>query len=727
MEYGIHLMFGSDFKKSLLSLKQYVEKYGSNQTASYIRTILWEESKNKDEIIISEVIKKPYDINKEKFTAGIEKLFNVEIIEKERISSDNRDDHIQYYFQRLFDETINLDTVQDSISQTLHLYLYIPLYEKGSWDKASKIIELVKALPITYQIDVIGLATDLAHLFTDQPDNLPKLRLEHSKITAYHIHKIVAYKKEYYKLIKNFILFQNYSSQGLSLNLNLESYTKIIGELACLWTQYYNRFFVSTSELKAVGLSMVSFDRYYFVQYLLSRTYIQLMENARINEEEININEVTQITKKLLKDETTLINDFWNSNVAKKLADGSSIESLIPEIDADIKTLISELSTKLEAFLYAKDSEYSLPKKKAILANLLGLDDELIEGNQFQDNQLIVDDLQTEGCLLFINANNEILDSDHPKKAILSNNGEPIKYPLPEIKRLRDNIKLSTTFIRRKEKELAKLTDQISDSKRADKRLTEDGKFIYEGNRFKLLPNTIEEFPLEETYVPVKVDKYNIDLREHFTAIKNQGEQGACSAFTLIGIYEYILKTNNNLDTNLSEAFLYYNARKRSNCESIDAGSNFYDAILAFAEYGSCKETLFPYNDKSFNIEPPEEAYTDARNNLVKKAKNVTGGVDSIRSAISEGYPVAISLKIFNSFGNGKNGFIYRPTSAEIQSNEFGNHAMIICGYSDNEKVFLVRNSWGNSFGDKGYCYIPYSYINDDNLMNGAFIITEIT
>ena len=58
---------------------------------------------------------------------------------------------------------------------------------------------------------------------------------------------------------------------------------------------------------------------------------------------------------------------------------------------------------------------------------------------------------------------------------------------------------------------------------------------------------------------------------------------------------------------------------------------------------------------------------------------------------------------------------------------EWGNHAMVLCGYSEDEKIFIVRNSWGTKFGDRGYCYIPYSYISDPQLLNVACIITQIS
>ena len=44
---------------------------------------------------------------------------------------------------------------------------------------------------------------------------------------------------------------------------------------------------------------------------------------------------------------------------------------------------------------------------------------------------------------------------------------------------------------------------------------------------------------------------------------------------------------------------------------------------------------------------------------------------------------------------------------------DLGGHAMLACGYSDQDRVFVVRNSWGADWGDQGYCYIPYDYLSD--------------
>ena len=40
-------------------------------------------------------------------------------------------------------------------------------------------------------------------------------------------------------------------------------------------------------------------------------------------------------------------------------------------------------------------------------------------------------------------------------------------------------------------------------------------------------------------------------------------------------------------------------------------------------------------------------------------------------------------------------------------SENFGGHAIAIVGYD--KDGLIIRNSWGKSFGNNGYCHMPYS------------------
>jgi len=45
-----------------------------------------------------------------------------------------------------------------------------------------------------------------------------------------------------------------------------------------------------------------------------------------------------------------------------------------------------------------------------------------------------------------------------------------------------------------------------------------------------------------------------------------------------------------------------------------------------------------------------------------------------------------------------------------------GSHCMTMIGYNNNTQQFICANSWGKSWGNKGYCYIPYNYLLNPNL-----------
>merc|ERR1712203_917952 len=52
-----------------------------------------------------------------------------------------------------------------------------------------------------------------------------------------------------------------------------------------------------------------------------------------------------------------------------------------------------------------------------------------------------------------------------------------------------------------------------------------------------------------------------------------------------------------------------------------------------------------------------------------------------------------------------------------------GGHAVMAIGYDDEEKVFVVRNSWGEEWGDSGYFYMPYDYITHPLLVRDLWTI----
>ena len=123
---------------------------------------------------------------------------------------------------------------------------------------------------------------------------------------------------------------------------------------------------------------------------------------------------------------------------------------------------------------------------------------------------------------------------------------------------------------------------------------------------------------------------------------------GACTAFAVVSVYEHIVKRNQKKEIDLSELFAYQNARRRmsEDCKENGEGTSIYDMVTGMGEDGICLETLHPYVVENLP-EPSEEAKADAQGRKITKALNVERNLQDIKSALSQGYPVIISLRLF--------------------------------------------------------------------------------
>ena len=108
---------------------------------------------------------------------------------------------------------------------------------------------------------------------------------------------------------------------------------------------------------------------------------------------------------------------------------------------------------------------------------------------------------------------------------------------------------------------------------------------------------------------------------------------------------------------------------------------------------------------------------------------NIPLDLDKMRQCLSDGYPIIFGLKLTAQFFMPPHdGFIPTPDPNDPQSAEHGLHAMLIVGYNDRQRIFIVRNSWGKDWGVDGYCYLSYDYVaNEEFNFVGMYAIQSLT
>jgi len=217
------------------------------------------------------------------------------------------------------------------------------------------------------------------------------------------------------------------------------------------------------------------------------------------------------------------------------------------------------------------------------------------------------------------------------------------------------------------------------------------------------------DFPYTQLALGAPLIPGQIDLRASCSPIENQGNLGSCTAQALVGDLEFLkLKSLKKL-IQFSRLFLYYNERVVSHTTNTDSGASLRDGIKTLKRLGDCTEDLWPYNIDQFAQKPSPSAYNNALQYQVTSYYRLHT-LDEMKHALSSGYPFVFGFVVYESFEStttAQTGIISMPQKKERL---LGGHAVVAVGYDDVKKWMIVRNSWGTTWGDKGYCYMPYTY-----------------
>ncbi|CAF2695871.1 unnamed protein product [Rotaria sp. Silwood2] len=262
---------------------------------------------------------------------------------------------------------------------------------------------------------------------------------------------------------------------------------------------------------------------------------------------------------------------------------------------------------------------------------------------------------------------------------------------------------------------------------------TNNRKFRLDGIlRSRRLPDKNQLCQNFRQYMVLKANELppKVDLRLNMTPVEDQSKIGSCAANCLAGAYEYLTKKSNGLNTDVSRLFIYYNARVKGKYSDLidDTGCSMTDAIEALEEFGTCLESIWPYDISRVNMRPNDEAYQQAKNHKIHEALRVDIDLTEMKSCLAQGFPFAFGLELLSSFDKAtKTGIVPMPNPSDSNRESHGSHAMLAVGYSDQSRAFIVRNSWGEDWGDKGYCYIPYDYMTNSDFCFDAWTIRKLT
>lgn len=244
-------------------------------------------------------------------------------------------------------------------------------------------------------------------------------------------------------------------------------------------------------------------------------------------------------------------------------------------------------------------------------------------------------------------------------------------------------------------------------------------------NRINVDKLNIPKFNKLKTNINIKLPS-KVDLRSKFQPVFNQGNIGSCTANALCGLIGYLQPLMIG-----SRLFLYYNERDTDNNTTIDTdtdgGAYLSDGIFSLQKYGICQELDWPYIVEKFDDKPNDDCYKYASKYTITQVENIDNDIFQMKNNLANGNPFVVGIAVYSSFESikvAKTGMVPIPTVKDIF---LGGHAVVCVGYDDMKKIWIMRNSWGSNWGDKGYFYLPYLYLLSSSLSTELWCIKKMS
>jgi len=219
------------------------------------------------------------------------------------------------------------------------------------------------------------------------------------------------------------------------------------------------------------------------------------------------------------------------------------------------------------------------------------------------------------------------------------------------------------------------------------------------------------------------------DLREWASPVEDQGGLGSCTAQAGAGVIEYYERKSFGRHVESSRLFLYKATRNLMKMTG-DTGAYLRLTMGAMVLFGVPPEEYWPYTDAEakFDREPPAFCYAFAQNykTLLYYRHDPAGlarpaVLERLKTHLAAGHPAMFGFTVYSSIAqadtNGRIPFPYGRERIE------GGHAVVAIGYDDAMTIrnasggeaargaFLIRNSWGTGWGEKGYGWLPYDFV----------------
>lgn len=212
-----------------------------------------------------------------------------------------------------------------------------------------------------------------------------------------------------------------------------------------------------------------------------------------------------------------------------------------------------------------------------------------------------------------------------------------------------------------------------------------------------------------------------------FNPISDQQQESSCVANAVCDGFELCAQTEWGHYTNLSRNAHYYWTRCRHGGQTEDEGTYIHLALEQGTIVGFVPEGLWPYDPEKVNVAPPNHIIVLASQNRLAGYYAIDGlrheRVQGLLLALRAHQPCVAAFKLGPEYFQAQSGQVMGPPKENK-----GLHAQLIVGYRvrpGGGYQFLIRNSWGEGWGDAGYIWVEEEYF-DPSYTHDIYALTKM-
>ncbi|MEI8704705.1 C1 family peptidase [Pseudoalteromonas sp. B62] len=199
------------------------------------------------------------------------------------------------------------------------------------------------------------------------------------------------------------------------------------------------------------------------------------------------------------------------------------------------------------------------------------------------------------------------------------------------------------------------------------------------------------------------------DLRGLLPNVRDQGPRPLCLAFAASDFNS----VRNQLEFDLSVEYLAHHAYKKDGHANFQLGLTTKSIIEVLYGEGQPSEAQFSYDSLATSPRLPP---SNIKPKHYARATESITCIDSINEHLKGGEVVVACIALPKAFQT-----ISSPYILDDEIGEIGNHAVLIVGKAKGRcgsDFFLIRNSWGVSWGDNGHCWLSEFFKNKSICFN---------